>query len=353
MRKNFISRFLIFTLLGFALPPFAVAAELTEYRENIAHLKEDLHRLIAPAEDATDAENSAFEREVLEEFPELLPPRDKIEIRGTIIEINNQWVHDALDRYKKESPAAAAKRQAILIEISERLAALETKINQLEQATAAERTKDEDKQKLAEILQREEYRKPEEKPKSLIERAYDWVIEWLNKMFPPAEPRPNTAPVGNFGSFTFVLQMLLFALILSLIGFIIYRFAPFFAKKYRQRKTSEKKERVVLGERIAANETAESLLDEAERLAGEGNLRAAIRKGYIALLCELSERKIIGLSQHKTNRDYLRDVRQRENLYENMRGLTVNYERHWYGFDQAQPNDWETFRDDYRKAIGN
>ncbi len=91
---------------------------------------------------------------------------------------------------------------------------------------------------------------------------------------------------------------------------------------------------------------------EAENLAGQGNLRGAIRKGYIALLCELADRKIIGLSQHKTNRDYLKDVRKQNELYKNMSGLTNNYERHWYGFDDAEESDWEEFRNSYKKAVG-
>jgi hypothetical protein len=82
-------------------------------------------------------------------------------------------------------------------------------------------------------------------------------------------------------------------------------------------------------------------------------LRGAIRKGYIAFLCELSDRKIIGLSQHKTNRDYLRDVRKKDDLYENMSGLTNNYERHWYGFDAAEEKDWEEFKVRYKQAVGN
>ena len=108
---------------------------------------------------------------------------------------------------------------------------------------------------------------------------------------------------------------------------------------------------MILGERLAANETSENLLDEAEKLARNGDLRGAIRKGYIALLCELSERKIINLAQNKTNRDYLRDVRKKEDLYENIRGLTLNYERHWYGFSEAEPRDWEEFRRDYKRAV--
>ncbi|MGI8642348.1 MAG: DUF4129 domain-containing protein, partial [Pyrinomonadaceae bacterium] len=136
------------------------------------------------------------------------------------------------------------------------------------------------------------------------------------------------------------------------IGFLIYRFAPFFANRFRQRVKKEKKDRVILGERLSADETAQNLFNEAEKLALTGNLRGAIRKGYIALLCELSERKIIGLAQHKTNRDYLRDVRQRRELHESMNGLTSNFERHWYGFDKADEKDWEEFRQEYRKAVG-
>ncbi len=145
--------------------------------------------------------------------------------------------------------------------------------------------------------------------------------------------------------------MLLYALVLGLIGFLIYRFAPFSANRFRQRVKKEKKDRVILGERLSADETAQNLFSEAEKLASEGNLRGAIRKGYIALLCELSDRKIIGLAQHKTNRDYLRDVRQRQELHENMNGLTSNFERHWYGLNNAEEKDWEEFRQSYKKAV--
>ena len=106
-----------------------------------------------------------------------------------------------------------------------------------------------------------------------------------------------------------------------------------------------------MGEKLAADENAQTLFDEAEALARNGNLRGAIRKGYIALLCELSDRKIIGLAQHKTNRDYLRDVRKKDELYRNMNGLTTSFERHWYGFDDANENDWQEFKQIYQKAV--
>ena len=103
---------------------------------------------------------------------------------------------------------------------------------------------------------------------------------------------------------------------------------------------------------MAADETSKNLFAEAEKLAGEGDLKAAIRKGYISLLFELSERKLIGLAKHKTNRDYLRDVRKRRELFREMNGLTLNYERHWYGFESADEKDWEEFKNGYRNTIG-
>ena len=81
------------------------------------------------------------------------------------------------------------------------------------------------------------------------------------------------------------------------------------------------------------------------------NLRGAIRKGYIALLCELSDRKLIGLARHKTNRDYLRDVRKRADLFENMNGMTLNFERNWYGLRPTDAQDWEDFKSSYQQTI--
>jgi len=352
MRNNFffIRRAILLAIFTFTVVFSAEAATLAEYRENITHLKEDLDAVMNPEEDSTDVENREFETSMLGEFPEMLPAKDQVEWQGATFEINNQWIYDALQRLKKEPPSSP-KRQAIFVEIRERLAALENKLDELENPpTAVNSSKDEDKRKLAEILRRVEYQKPEEKQESAIEKLTAQIIDWIARMF----PRPNISPsvISGFQSLSFVLQMVLYAVILGIIGFVIYRFAPFLFNKYRAKEKREKKDRVILGERVAANETAQHLFEEAENLARAGNLRGAIRKGYIALLCELSDKKIIGLSQHKTNRDYLRDIRQQNELYKNMSGLTVNYERHWYGFETVEEKDWEEFRSGYRRTVG-
>ena len=107
----------------------------------------------------------------------------------------------------------------------------------------------------------------------------------------------------------------------------------------------------MLGERLEPEETATNLLSEAEALARRGELRAAIRKAYIALLVELGDRNLVSLAQHKTNRDYLRGLSNVPQLHSRMTGLTDSFERHWYGFAEATESDWQDFRAGYLAAL--
>lgn len=322
-----------------------------EYRKNV----ESASGLIADlnytdAEDfSTVAEYQTFERETIREIRAALPGAENIEWQGATVETGNQWLIDKLEAYEKE-PTGSPKRKMILTEIGERLDALAQKLAELENPPASNRTKDEDKRKLSEILKREEYVKPEQQDENWIQSLIRRFREWLREKMPESEPS-QTAPTGS-PALSVVLMIVIFVSVLGLVGFLLYKFAPFIGFNFRPRTKKEKKDRVILGERLAADENAGSLFSEAERLAREGNLRQAIRKGYIALLCELSDRKIIGLAQHKTNRDYLRDVRRRHELYQNMNNLTDNFERHWYGFEKTDEKDWEEFRSNYKKAIG-
>jgi hypothetical protein len=124
-----------------------------------------------------------------------------------------------------------------------------------------------------------------------------------------------------------------------------------FRGKRLKRAPKKRKARIVLGEQLKPDDTSTDLLAEAEALARQGELRAAIRKAYIALLVELGDRKLITLAQHKTNRDYLNSVRTIPVLHSTMRGLTDSFERHWYGFDEATENDWLNFRSRYKAAL--
>jgi hypothetical protein len=319
-----------------------------EYRSKLAQAQTDVDGLLAEvAKSEAGNENDIRTFGIVARLRMRLPSGQTLDLTGTVIEIDTDWLIAELDDF--ESRINLSEKAVILVGIKERLASIDDRIEELEQAAAAERSKDEDKQKLAEILKRQEYQKPEPPKESLLQRWYREFMEWLSKSF----PKPDIAPAGSgaLSSLSFVLQILLYAMLAAAIGFVIYRFAPFLKTRFTNRTKKKKGDRVILGERIAADASAFDLFSEADDLARRGDLRLAIRKGYIALLCELSDRKLIGLARHKTNRDYLRDVRKRPRLFENMSGMTSAFERHWYGFKNIEAGEWEDFRATYQRAV--
>ncbi len=320
----------------------ALAATPAEYKLRVESARIGVEELLQNLDSADDD----WKRRTFSEIESDVPASERIEWPGGSVETQNGWLATKL---KEFSNFRGEKYQReILIEISERLLAIAESVDALDKAVA-ERTKDQDKQKLAEILGREEYQKSEAKEESLFQKWWRQFMDWLGKAFPRPDIQPGT-PTG-LGSFQFALQVLIFALVIAFLGFILYKFAPHLFARFGTKSKKKKEARVILGERIGDDESASDLFTEAEQLAREGNLRGAIRKGYIALLCDLGDRKIVRLARHKTNRDYLRDVRRNESLSESMRGVTLNFETNWYGLRHAEQADWEDFRSKYKQTV--
>lgn len=207
--------------------------------------------------------------------------------------------------------------------------------------------KEAEKAKMNEILHRDEYSK--EPPKeSALERLYNWL-------FKGSEPKKKEAPkqVKGITPLATIIQYLVIGIAFAAIAFVLYKLVPRFLRRERKPKKEKRGPRVILGETLEEDQTAKDLLAEADQLARAGDIRGAIRKGYIALLCELGDREVLSLSQYKTNRDYLRDIRTRIMLYAAMEQMTNSFERHWYGFQTPNENDWNNFRNYYQQAVKN
>jgi len=339
MNRLFTWACAVILFVCFAASTFA--ASVDDYQRRIRLADEKAEELIQ------SAAAPAWKRERAAELLTLLPETETIDWPGGALETENGWLMDVVGDYYKEITTPRGK--VVLIGISERLKAIDKSINEINSVAAAARSKDEDKQKLAEILRREEYQKPVQKDESLIQKWINKLLEWLASVWPspslPAEASNAAAPLKS------VLQVLIYAAVIALLGFLIYKFAPYIARRFGSETKESRGDRVILGERISAEESAHDLFSEAEQLALRGDLRGAIRKGYLAALCELSDRKLIQLARHKTNRDYLRDVRGRSELHQNMSGLTGAFESNWYGLRDSEQQDWEDFRNGYRRTI--
>lgn len=327
----------------FAVVTQAAASTPFDYRQRLDKAK----NLVDELRDYLGDNDAESEYQTVEIILQAIPQGEKVTWQGGSIDTDNEWLKISLYQFLDEKDLE--KRGAMLSAISDRLAAISSSVGELDKAIRSESTKDSDKQKLAEILAREEYQKPQSKEESLFQKWWREFSEWLQNLFPKPSISPTTGP--NLAPLKLVLQVLVFAAVIGLIGFLIWRFVPYFSNRFRRKTKKEKGGRVILGETIGENESASDLFDEAELLARQGDLRGAIRKGYIAVLCELADRKIVRLARHKTNLDYLRDLRNREQIYVGMSGLTNNFERNWYGLREAEPADWEDFRARYHATV--
>ena len=309
----------------------------------LEHIVADLQSLLQKEENEADADYENRFKGTIAAMREELPKTQSVELDKETWTADNSWFHTALDELERGAPEERINR---ISKIIESLSAIDERVNDFENAKQVTYDKNAANEKLKGILARPEYATGPRGQNALNRLLLDF-IRWIQSLF----PEPAQGPPGRGSIVTRIVQFVVVVVALLLIAYVIrlllIRFKRPGAKKIRKKREA----RIVLGERLEPEETATDLLSEAEALARSGDLRAAIRKGYIALLVELGDRKLISLAQYKTNRDYLRSVSNHPQLHLRMKNLTDSFERHWYGIAQATPTDWQDFRTGYREAL--
>ena len=331
-----------------------------EYRARVEQSAASLESLAAlEGEGVAAAAGEAWARgEVVEILPGL---RQKTlrEVRGLLpltmnvaraeggsVEVDNRWLHFQLGRYEGQPAGAEEVRAEVLDAAADRLRALAARLKESEDTSYVGRDKEAEKGRLAAILRGPDFAEKGARGGAL-ERLFETVAKWIRDLFPAFQPpRPGASPGVSRAA-----QVVIYALAALVIALVAWRYWRW--RRTRVKRPKERSEpRVVLGERLEPDQTAADILASAEELARRGNLRGAIRKAYIALLCELGDRRVIRLAQHKTNRDYLRSVRESApSAYDLFRPLTLDFERHWYGLEDATEDDWKSFRSGCRNAL--
>ena len=319
------------------------ARPLGEYQRHVQQAVSALDTLAQSDEGESDLARVTRDEDTLAAVRAVLPASEDVEWEETSFKIDNSWLHRELETFEKAP--AAKKRQALTL-ITKRLQALAHRLEELEKAEPTSTSKDDASKKLGEILQRPEYVRGR-KELSALTRLWRDLLKWLESLF----PKPQQLAPGHTGLLTTFAQILVVLLAGVVIAYAVKLFAPRVFNKRRTKKKGKPKPLIVLGEKLEPDHSSVDLLADAESLARRGELRAAIRKAYVALLVELGDRNIISLAQHKTNRDYLGAMRDLEPLYDNVKQLTDSFERHWYGFVNAAEADWLAFRKGYKQAL--
>lgn len=318
-----------------------VAVPLSNYHQKIKQAIGTLEPLTQIDDEADVDDIEAQFEESSKTVRSILPEHETVEFEGDSYKVDNSWLHKSLDELDQ-----SANRSNQLAQILASLRALEARVADRQSPGRLVDSKEQAKGRLENILKRPEYNTGEHGSNALARLLQD-LMNWLEKILPK-----RNLGTGGAGVVSFIAQFLVLALALAVIIYvlkIVFSWVSGRSKKPKRKKVKEP--RIVLGETLAPDATATDLLAEAETLARQGDLRAAIRKAYIALLVELGERKLVSLAHHKTNRDYLNSLRSQPQIHSSMRGLTDSFERHWYGFVTATPDDWQHFRAGYLATL--
>ena len=324
-------------LLLFVFPTTVAAIPLSDYQSNLKYAIATLEEL-SKAGDNFDSQSGA-----VESVRSSLPKHQTVEFEGEVYNVDNSWLHKDLDDL-----ASPDDRTERLTHIVSTLQALETRVaERANPGGSPAENKEWAKTRLESVLARPEYATDTQGENALVRVIRDF-FKWLEKFL----PKPRVGTPGRIDWITRIAQIVVIGLAVAVLIYVLRTLLVWYSGRSRKPKTAKKREaRIVLGERLEPDATAKDLLSEAEALARQGDLRTAIRKAYIALLVELGDRKLISLAHHKTNRDYLNSLRSVPQLHSRMRGLTDSFERHWYGFANATPNDWQDFRAGYLAAL--
>ncbi len=324
---------------------FTISAEgistISDYADRLNRAKQTVGEVIeqeSPAPTVVDRMNS---------IKRLLPASEEVEFGGSIVRVDNAWLREALDNVIKNADGDIEQRHSMLSEIADRLASLQQRVNEAGAQSAA--VSQDQRARLEGILARPEYQ-PEEKRESFVQRWFrklrEVLARLLERLFGGSPARE--LPASSAGLVT-LFRILVFLVVIAALVFGIIKLMR---RLERRRKLAEEPEkREVLGEEIAEDATAADLFARASELARQGEYRRAIRRAYVALLCELEERGKLRLHRSKTNRDYLDALRSEAQIYPAFSTMTGAFEQVWYGEDRATEEEFKEFVTLYQETV--
>jgi hypothetical protein len=332
-------------LLCACCPPLAAARGATSLDDYAGRVSQAAERAAGLARGGAAAEEQA-----LSNIKGLLPPTEDITHGGEVVHVDNSWLHQAVDNLNRDDDGA---RAAQLKDLAERLAALNLRLREAAGQPVARGAPPAaaSEERLRRILAREEFQAEAQQDSALrawlrkIQEAIDRLLVWLfTRRGPAGAPSAGTVRLLRY-------LILGVAAMVALVGLTML--LRRFRWGGRQRKKKEGAEaREVLGEQLDAEATADDLLREAAEMARKGDFRLAIRRAYVALLCELEQRGKLKLHRSKTNNDYLRELSRDAEKLPPVMQMTSRYERVWYGRGEATLEDYAQFIERYREVAG-
>jgi len=309
------------------------ASSLLNYEHRVVRAAEQIERIKIDKE---------YEEEGTTYIKRLLPRSEQVEFDGREVSVDNSWLYIELDAYAAERDPQ--RKAAKLNEAGGRLRALDEHLRRAEDPESADVANASDK--IRDILGRPAFQPEHEtaigkfvkrvmgRIRNVVGTVYSALTRLLEKLF------------GASAQSGWIANILVIAVIAAAILVVVLML-----RRIRVPRATRKKTRLILGEEIAADDTSRELAEAGLAAARAGDFRTAVRKLYVSLLYEMSERSLIELDESATNHEYLRKVSRFTPLAGPMRYLTDRFDYVWYGMFPSSEEDFAAYFARYQEAM--
>jgi hypothetical protein len=132
-------------------------------------------------------------------------------------------------------------------------------------------------------------------------------------------------------------------LILALLGSAVLLLALFLAARALLRSVRPE---AAAGQPVGDERelTAELALEQAEAHSQRGDYRNAVRYLYLSTLLLLEDHGVLRFDRSRTNREYLRSVAGRPELFATLQSVVDVFDRVWYGFQPLDEAGYARYR---------
>ncbi|HWX40719.1 MAG TPA: DUF4129 domain-containing protein [Blastocatellia bacterium] len=314
------------------------AAAIRSYEARVHRAAEEVDRI------KTDSD---YDQEGIPAIRKLVLRYEDVAVNGQTVTVDNTWLYVLLDSLEAEKDRQ--KQLALLNEAGGRLRALDSQLRSYEEMDRPSEKHDSldqggvdaKRDQLRRILDRPEYREKPEDPvaafiKNLRKRVGAFLVHLFQRMF--------NAVFGAAGESSWLFR----GLIIVVLAAVLVLAARMVTRV--KRRPTKKDKKTILGEEIDARISSRELAAAALAAARSGDLRTGVRKLYIALLYQLSEKGLIELQPNATNRDYLGMVSASSLVASPMRYLTERFDYYWYGMLPISDQDYASYVARYEEA---
>ncbi|MEJ8544436.1 DUF4129 domain-containing protein [Brevibacillus borstelensis] len=194
-----------------------------------------------------------------------------------------------------------------------------------------------DKERLAEILARDEYGEVKKQGKSWLDTLLEKILDAIARMLQSADVSPGTASVLS--------KVIVAAAVIGVIAFL------FIWWRRMVRRGSGENQLLAREEQIR---TYADYLREAKERGQKEDWREGMRYSFLALLSFMQERSWIRIETWKTNWEYLDELQAKKPGWESFfRAQARLFEQVWYGRTELAPAQfWESLSEVERRLNG-